>query len=73
MNNRELAQRCREQANEKSVENTTAILLILAAKELEKQADRLLHLSKSFERLEADSDKMIKKLDRAIEEHLDEH
>jgi phosphate uptake regulator len=53
MNNRELAQRCREQANEKSVENTTAILLILAAKELEKQADRLLHMAHWVEQTEA--------------------
>lgn len=53
MNTRELAQRCREQANEQSIDNTTAILLILAAKELEKQADRLLHMAHWVELTEA--------------------
>ena len=72
MNNRELAQRCREQANEHDIGNTTAILLILAAKELEKQADRLIRLSKYLERIEAETDRLTKRADR-MEKDFDEH
>lgn len=73
MNNRELAQRCREQANERNIDNKTAILLILAAKELEKQADRLLKLSKAFEQMEAKNNKVLEEIDKMMKEEFGEH
>ena len=73
MNIRELAKRCREQANEQNIENTTAILLILAAKELEKQADRLLKLSKAFEQMEAKNNKVLEEIDKMMKEEFGEH
>jgi len=50
---RELSEQCRRRARLDTTENMTAIVLLLAAKAIEQQADRLVRLAHDIEQQEA--------------------
>lgn len=50
---RDLASKCRDRARLDTTDNMTAILLLLAAKAVEHQADRLIRLAHTIEQQEA--------------------
>ena len=52
---REGSEQCRRRARLDSTDNMTAIVLLLAAKMLEQQADRVVRLAHDLEQLEARS------------------
>ena len=52
---REVSEQCRRRARLDSTDNMTAIVLLLAAKMLEQQADRVVRLAHDLEQLEARS------------------
>jgi phosphate uptake regulator len=52
---REVAEQCRCRARLDNTDNMTAIVLLLAAKAIEQQADRLIRLAHNLEQTEARS------------------
>ncbi len=50
---REVAEQCRCRARLDTTENMTAIVLLLAAKMIDQQADRIVRLAHDLEQLEA--------------------
>ena len=50
---REVAEQCRRRARLDTTDNMTAIVLLLAAKAIEQQADRLIRLAHNLEQTEA--------------------
>lgn len=52
---REVSEECRRRARLDSTENMTAIVLLLAAKMLDQQADRIVRLAHDLEHMEARS------------------
>jgi|LakMenEpi03Aug12_release.lakeMendotaPanAssembly.Ray.scaffolds.fasta_scaffold5599840_1 phosphate uptake regulator len=52
---REVAEQCRRRARLDNTDNMTAIVLLLAAKAIEQQADRLIRLAHNLEQTEARS------------------
>ena len=50
---REVAEECRRRARLDTTDNMTAIVLLLAAKTIEQQADRIIRLAHDLEHLEA--------------------
>lgn len=50
---REVSEQCRRRARLDTTDNMTAIVLLLAAKAIEKQADRLVLLAHTIEQKEA--------------------
>lgn len=50
---REVSEQCRRRARLDTTDNMTAIVLLLAAKAIEKQADRLVALAHNIEQKEA--------------------
>jgi hypothetical protein len=52
---REVSEQCRRRARLDSTDNMTAIVLLLAAKMLEQQADRVVRLAHDLEHTEARS------------------
>lgn len=50
---REVAEQCRGRARLDTTENMTAIVLLLAAKMIDQQADRIVRLAHDLEQLEA--------------------
>lgn len=50
---REVAEQCRRRARLDTTDNMTAIVLLLAAKMIEQQADRVVRLAHDLEQLEA--------------------
>jgi phosphate uptake regulator len=52
---REVAEQCRRRARLDNTDNMTAIVLLLAAKAIEQQADRIVRLAHDLEQMEARS------------------
>jgi phosphate uptake regulator len=50
---REVAEQCRRRARLDNTDNMTAIVLLLAAKAIEQQADRIVRLAHDLEQMEA--------------------